>query len=267
MMRKGSFALFDALGTRGIWRRHKPEEVVAKFEELRASFEAFREGQLGGPGAPALRSEGSVLEDVVVAFLSDTVVVAVIPTEKALAESPLAMAQHAVIVAARFAGVAIEMAANLPPGWAYRGAISFGELMMRTDGSFFIGQAVDEAAELFEVADGAFIMLTPAAAELFKDGYPPVVGNIPPVTPWEVPLRDGRSVDALVVSPFDVTTSPERAEELRGHILSTFTTSTLDVTIKRQNTERWLNDHLAEWNRRYREEHAQVEKLTRGQGR
>ncbi len=54
-MRKGAFAMFDALGTRGIWQRHEPSKVLAKFEQLERAFREFLEKEFGGPNYEGIR--------------------------------------------------------------------------------------------------------------------------------------------------------------------------------------------------------------------
>jgi hypothetical protein len=261
MMRKGAFAMFDALGTRGIWKRHDADIVVAKFERLEGEYRARLERELGGPNYEGIRTDDNAIHDISVAFLSDTVVVAVIPKEDRLADEPRALAKFMLIVACRFAGIAVRMGAEINPGWSYRGCVSFGDIAIHPRGSFFVGEAVDSAAELFETPDGAFIMLTPTAAALFDDGFPGLVGGIPPLTGHRVPLKDGRHLETLVVSPFDVDTSPEEAKHITEAILGTFSTPGLDVAIKRQNTERWLHAHLEEHSRAFEAQQELVERL------
>jgi len=73
--------------------------------------------------------------------------------------------------------------------------------------------------------------------------------------------KDGRHLETLVVSPFDVDTSPEEAKHITEAILGTFSTPGLDVAIKKQNTERWLRAHLEERSRAFDAQRDLVERL------
>src|SRR5271155_4057374 len=109
-MRKGAFAMFDALGTRGVWRRHDPAKVLAKFERLEREFNALLQKELGGPNFEGIRNDDNIIEDISIAFLSDTVIVGVIPKQPAW-RAPNEYGGFSVILAARFAGIAMRMAA------------------------------------------------------------------------------------------------------------------------------------------------------------
>jgi hypothetical protein len=260
-LREGAFAMFDALGMRGVWRRKDAEQVVRKFKALRARFKAQLERELGGPTYKHIRDKGNVIEDVIVGFLSDTVVIAVVPKEQYLRENRRALETFSLILAARFAGVAMSMAADNEPRWAYRGSISFGSLVAEHDGTFFIGEAVDDAAELFAQPDGAFICLTPSAVERFHVSASQPVG-LTPLWRHRVPLKDGRALDTFVVSPFD-NAPRERAREITTAILSTFTNRPLDVALKAQNTRAFLIHHLEEYCRAVDAQQEEVARLLR----
>ena len=128
---------------------------------------------------------------------------------------------------------------------AYRGCIAAGELAV--SGSFFVGEAIDEAATWHEKADAAITWVTPSArasASLDPSIY---------LMEWPVPLKSGGAVRCLTVNPFwiepiagaaleggDVTTEiDELAERLRVPFASS---AEVDVVRKRQLTEDFLSE-------------------------
>ncbi|HEY6909514.1 MAG TPA: hypothetical protein VI356_09105 [Myxococcales bacterium] len=91
----------------------------------------------------------------------------------------------------------------------YRGTVAAGKLL--TDGSFIIGPAVDEAAELMNVAEGAFIWCAPSALAIPAPNHKPDVWSTYAVR-YSVPLKGGTSFETITVAPFaDTGASPERS--------------------------------------------------------
>jgi hypothetical protein len=75
-METGAFAMFDALGTKGIRERHDPDAVVRKFEEIAAAARCIVDREFGGPGHPNTDNPHNFVKMVRMGFLSDTVVFA-----------------------------------------------------------------------------------------------------------------------------------------------------------------------------------------------
>lgn len=151
-MREGAVVLMDCLGYKGIWNRSgaDPDKILAQFTEIRANAEkALQEGMF------LLHSQlGMRLQ---VSFLSDTVVITVdAPHVQQLAPPEKGRLIHAALmVAQKISNDLLQMA----PPLAVRGCAVYGRFEM--SGNFMIGPAIDEAAELHELADGAFLWIPP----------------------------------------------------------------------------------------------------------
>jgi len=123
----------------------------------------------------------------------------------------------------------------------YRGCISTGQLAVGND--FFLGEAVDDAASLYEAAQAALVWLTPAARAAVKETEFGLS-----LIDWPVPLKSGGSLNALVVNPFAAIayTDPDALDV--AAIDATFerfkmpfeSAKTVDVAQKAQNTLRFL---------------------------
>jgi hypothetical protein len=128
-MRRGAFALFDALGFKGIWARPEckddPSVVFAKMRELKEVAERARseaEDQLAD-----LSAETGFKIAAKVAFLSDTVAVGAWPVD-----SQPEVARHVadavpLFAAAHIAWTLAARALETPPTLLYRGCIAVGD--------------------------------------------------------------------------------------------------------------------------------------------
>ena len=137
-------------------------------------------------------------------------------------------------MASRFVG----KAACLDPPLVYRGAVSAGAFVI--DAEFLLGPAVDEAASEEKRAEGALIWLTPSALSAFGK-YPAQLGRREPRIEYNyrVPMKGGHTYRTHVVNP--ILSIPEPREESIRSLLATFSRSqSVDVAIKRQNTEAFL---------------------------
>jgi hypothetical protein len=202
-----------------------------------------------GPDFSALRAPANALKRVSAAFLSDTVVIAV-EMKRDLDMPGVEGANQlldaaAVVYAARFAGTVMRLGASLEPRWNYRGAISFGKFSMRS--GFMIGPAVDSAVERMDLAQGAFVWLTPEAYDVATRRFPSGFGSPWPLTRYAVPLKQLGALETLVASPFDFKSDAAGRALLREDILSGFTGTALDVVLKRQNTAQFLEHHMKEF--------------------
>src|SRR5579871_1081383 len=248
-MNRGAFAMFDALGTKGIWRRYDSDQVVDKFRRLRAEVDRFLDSQFGGKGRPHLGGPGNNLQDVQIGFLSDTVVLAVLP--KSIPERQEQVDEFCLILAARFAGTVMRLAAADEPRWAYRGCITFGQFASdaRTT-TFFVGPAVDEAAGMMNEAQGAFVFLPPSSRVISSNGFRAAIEPGGHLVPYSVPIKGIGSVPTYVVSPFDVDTKKEESEMIANNMIATFTSDTLDVAVKKENTASFYRAVLPWWHAR-----------------
>jgi hypothetical protein len=243
MMRSGTLAMFDALGFRRIWSRHDvkedPGRVMRKLVASERSALEFINNDFGSIER-AIANPGNQLADLNVAFLSDTIVVGVSPkTPEQLAEAGVPFSfQWSMLVACRFANAIQRAAAESPPALAYRGCITYGEFDIQ--GNFLIGPAIDEAAELMGLAQGAFTWLTSSAVERLE----PVKSNHSllashGIVPYGVPLKGGDIFETFTVCPFDWDGTQESHATVASAILGTFV-GPLDIEIKKQNTKRYF---------------------------
>jgi hypothetical protein len=229
----GAIAMLDALGFKGIWRRATREAVIEKLQRLKEKADE-RVGRL--------KSESAVARleiNLDVAMLSDTIVIGVDcprvqEQPKLRDDSP-----YLLLFAAAAAAAIMEEAAASEPLLAYRGVITWGAFHM-TD-RFLVGEPIDEAAQLEKEAEAAVVWLAPSALaaltenRLGRDG----LGFVP----WAVPLKGGGSFETAVVNPFHWLRGPENQEirgALEGRLLSVFSSARLDVNVKRQHTQRFL---------------------------
>jgi hypothetical protein len=231
--------MFDALGFRGIWKRHDVDDaqkVITKLIRAKDHAFTFLKGNFGFDKDlatdPIYR-----LPAVHVAFLSDTIVVAI----ESKSEEPFLDRWWDMMVVCRFVSAILRECALQPPALAYRGCVTYGEFTVHEN--FLVGPAVDDAAQYLNSAQGAFVWLLPQALDRFKSS------NIPPIlipceyglTPCTVPLKGGSHYETLAISPFDLFGTEKDEQAIQTAILDTFRGS-LDVQIKLQNTADFLRD-------------------------
>lgn len=236
--------MMDALGFKGIWRRHAPADVIAKLRALEKATASVTSPM----EADDSRTRGHHRLQVRTSVLSDTLVVGVAFDPKTRGDRTLApVPGHAIIRAASIGNMLLRRGGEGKVRFAYRGAIAFGDFEV-TD-RFVVGAAVDEAAEAYEQAEGAFVWLTPSAERAL--GGPKAVEDQDLMfllhrtllVPWKVPLKGGRYYRTHVVNPLFSPLMSEhrrRREQRMRNILGTFSDS-LDVAIKRQHTEAYLS--------------------------
>ena len=182
-------------------------------------------------------------------FLSDTIAIACFDDKQP---------SRAVSAALAFAGLALhEGGADNAYGGrhrvqlAYRGAISFGPLHI--EDRYLIGEAVDEAAEWMDRAQGAFVFLTESARAV----HAPPPDDVPLATRWRVPVRKAMGsyniveIETCAASPFPHGGGPlDGAHEVGDLILKTFDragSENAHVVEMRANTKRFLDHACAEW--------------------
>lgn len=214
----GAVAVIDALGFKGIWNNKNPDDVLATLE--RAKENAKRNEAI---------TRDFVSDDISIRFFSDGVVITSTGPD---ADQSL---WHVVTTsAAIMAGALIS-----PVHLAYRGCVAYGPIIVRDD--FYIGRAIDEAAEAAPLANAAVVWLAPSA--LAKVGP----GTAKNVVTWEVPLKSGGAIETRIVNIFpQFHLSKVTDEEVIRRCLATFDAKpSIDVTIKKQNTRKALDACLA----------------------
>ena len=226
-MPTGAVVMIDALGFKGIWNRIDPEKAVAKMRSMQMKA---REGVSLHEHTASSSS----------AFLSDTIVFGIAPTS--LFESAGARNASTILLAAFHVLDVIGLALQDEPLLSYRGCITFGSFLI--DGSFVIGAAVDEAAEHYEQAEGAFVWLAPSARAVWDVAKRRLDPPDTHIVPYAIPLKGGARYQSYAVSPFDTAAESDERQSVRSKLLSTFDvgqgSTSLAVQIKRQNTEKFL---------------------------
>lgn len=238
----GTVAVLDALGFKGIWKSWSPADVLHKLEDVLERTAWFTEVKPLSGKVDHLRQERRLC------FLSDTIVVASSITPSPDVETTPSMQAlydpNALFdVSNAVAGLQRWMLkSSIGPPLAYRGAIAFGEFVIR--GPFMIGPAVDEAAESEKWAEGALAWFCPSALRRFETSlqFPlfgsPRPGRDFPVKYWDVPLKGGKRFNTAVVRPYGTN------DELLGNLATAFRLDTdharVDVMVKYQNTRDFL---------------------------
>jgi hypothetical protein len=134
--------------------------------------------------------------------------------------------------------------------------MSHGAVLIDED--FVVGEAVDEAAAWMEEADGAFIWLTPSAVNLYNTGFPERIAEGSVTFEYEIPLKGGRKIRTLAVNPvagYPLGDSASQVESLPQLLAKKMSLAferprgnmSVDVMIKKQNTEAFLNAATAHW--------------------
>lgn len=221
-MNTGAVALIDALGFRGIWGRHKSADVLTALKTMKDWMEARVQAQFSSQ--PWMQCH--------VAFLSDTIAVSM-----ALDESTKDREAMSVLYLGDVISWILDrtLRSNVP--LAYRGAIAIGSYEVSPH--FLIGQAIDDAASAHDLAQGAIIWLTPEArcqvARWLKDQP-----HNTHLVKFDVPLKGGDTFYTYTVSPLEQARDEDDANVLTRNLLKTFSSSNMEVAVKRQNTA----DHM-----------------------
>ena len=221
-MQNGAVALIDALGFRGIWERHTPAEVLTELKTTKAWIEGRVETQFSSQ--PWMQCQ--------VTFLSDTIAISM-----SLAESTAHKQAMSVLYLCDVISWVLDRMLRASIRLAYRGAVSVGNYEMSPH--FLIGPAIDEAAGAHELAQGAFIWLTPTARDHVAEWLKHQPHNTHLVK-FDVPLKGGDTFSTYTASPLEQARNENDANVLSQNLLATFSGTNTSIAVKRQNTERHL---------------------------
>ena len=246
-MRTGALAFIDALGFKGIWRRNDvakdPTKVLRKLHAIESNL--AEDMRYDHEGTIPKRVLDALARSMTVALFSDTVVIAVdedigpvkLRHDGIALRSPQMASEMqraaTLTVACNMARNVIRAMAARPAPLAMRGAIAWGEFALRS--SFVVGPAVDDAAEAAVLADAALVWLAPSA--LAHAAILPESSSLPS---WPVPMKSGSVFRSRCVSPFDLKMTAAETVRLTRSILKTFGPLRVDIQIKRQNTQLFL---------------------------
>lgn len=234
--------MIDALGFKGIWKRagikDNPQVVIDRLRALLSTAHEVisEEAEFRAPFGPSL------VKDVSVSFLSDTVVLAVAanmeydpPSIFLPKDSHLG---YAVYEVANTLAHLLFVAAFGYPSLAYRGCIAVGDFLI--EDSFVLGPAVDSAAELMNEAQGAFVWLSPDAQAVWKSWTShEEVGGWSFLVNYDVPLKSGGKYNTFALAPMHAGMHPKLRAEAMDRILATFDGG-FDVQLKKQETRAFL---------------------------
>jgi hypothetical protein len=255
-MNRGAVAVIDALGFKGIWgNAAKPS--LAVLGTLKAIGEAAKADvtktkllldrrRLPDELAMMLKEP-----DLKAVQLSDTIVIAAGRRPRArkpwkrhaeawkekwdfsVEDFESAVDGYLRLLVARCVCSILRTAALCDPPLIYRGTITVGRFAI--DENFLLGPAVDDAAELMDLADGPFVWLAPSARRL-KDG---ITDTLEPKwsdvsVPYDVPLKGGRVFPTRVLNPF-ASSSPDERKHIQAKILGSMNSHKIDVAVKRGN--------------------------------
>lgn len=137
---------------------------------------------------------------------------------------------------------------NMDPVLFYRGCVSNGRITVGADW-LLLGNAVNNAAQNYEVAQGAFVWFDPGALRI-ADSLKSEWSYWPRFfVKWPVPVKGGDQFETLVVNPFSFYKS---GSDLYGHAEDVLRRSSrhasvgIDVAVKRQNTRRFFTQAVFE---------------------
>jgi hypothetical protein len=173
-----------------------------------------------------------------VGWFSDTIfVVAQKPEgyEAATTDADRRVRAHLVDVVVKLVGYAIRSAAGAPFPMVLRGVVTVGQAAV-TDDNVYLGPAINEAAELYEKAQGAFVWLSPDANDVSD------VDLERALVPYPVPLKGGQVLETSVVNPY-IAAIPRSnfGEPIRAGMEVAMAGDRIDIAVKRQNTMRFLD--------------------------
>lgn len=232
-LKRGAVAFLDVLGFKGIWGRVPPVMVLKKLRRIKKEGKRI---QTGDHKYWIVSDDGFKYS---VKCVSDTVVVVVAPRGRDSTDRML----YKALVSATWIGISlIEEALEEELPLLLRGCVGAG--LMKMEGDFLIGPAVDEAASLYETAEGPFFWMTPSAlalddefAETFMDRIEPAL-----MMRYAVPLKNDKKIETLVHAYSGATCPIGTWAKTRLQIEKVFGEKPLrpDVAIKYANTTAFL---------------------------
>lgn len=229
-MEYGAVALIDALGFKGLWRTWGAARVIEKMNAMVST--AHENPWVVNAGNP-----NHVLKSIKLTFLSDTIAVAVSMKNRTPSDD-----QHGVVILSHFLQTLQHVAFVKDPPLLYRGCIAVGDHLF--DGNFIVGPAVDEAAEGFEKADGAFVWMMPSALA----AHGPENHSQPYAMAYDVPMKCGTTFRTVALFPVFHTMGLPGLSRLRGKRASLrprYDASFGSQVVKRENSLRFFDAMLA----------------------
>jgi hypothetical protein len=258
-MLTGVVAMIDALGFKGAWGDvKKPSmEVLRSLRHIgrAAKLHANEANLLLRKDLPAELKHFLKTPDVSVVQLSDTLVVAAGRRQRLRAiwkrhaaqlardgyDAPLlerAVDGYLLYLVCRCVCRVLRVAALCEPTIVYRGIVTAG--MFTIQKNLLLGPAVDEAADLMDVADGPFVWLSPTARRLKhfmleqgEDDWERLTLKHP------IPLKGGQRLPTRALNPFAHCSTGEQKTAKRN-LLRRMDSNHIDVCVKRGNAEKFF---------------------------
>jgi hypothetical protein len=258
---RGAVAIVDALGFKGIWgNAMKPSTSVlstlktigAAARSAAAASEATNLGRKTLPPELAMILKQPFVR---VVQLSDTIVVAAGRRERVRRPwqrhtkqwmekyelTPTGLEElvdrFLLFLVCECVCLTLKAAALCEPSLSYRGAVSVGKFAI--DETFLLGPAVDEAAELMDLADGPFVWLAPTAFQLGSLGGSTGADWEKLALKYAVPLKEGRRLQSRVLNPF-YSCSKEERSTAEKNLLARLNGTRVDVLVKRHNAREFF---------------------------
>lgn len=226
--------MIDALGFKGIHTRHEPEDVLKAMKaskvQIEREFTRYVESN-----RILIKAEMSLR------YMSDSIIICLQFDKSSLADIGDTNAKFACFTMCELLLVLTSYWAASSIPLAFRGAVSSGYFCSSEE--FLVGQAVDDCAQLFEQAQGAFVCISKSLTEQLFSGDGAVKSSNVLLLPFDVPLKDKVTSRMLVLHTGIARAQAEPVignHDLQEAILATFDLTRPDVQTKRENTKRFF---------------------------
>jgi hypothetical protein len=240
-LKLGAVLLIDALGIRGIW--DVAENQTAALATLKAALETARGMKRYIDNALLRRVVSANGVKVHVMSLSDSIVVAAVDESNESTYTETETNALLLDLVCQCGAYVMREAAKKEPPIVYRGVVTVGRLVV--DETFLLGPAIDEAAGLVDVAQGAFVWFAPSANAVGRPSYggPNVWSTM--VFEYAVPMKDGTTCATRALSPFvDQGSGSDEPLSIRAGFERAMQSRRADVSTKRNNTLQFLDTLL-----------------------
>lgn len=244
-MKKGAFAIIDCLGFKGIWKREgvDPVKLINRLISLEDKFRKHLDLDIG-----IVKDLPSDYVQSNVQLISDSIAISLTFDTDIQDRNRISSVDRLCRIVIRVLNYFLYE----DPPLVIRGCISFGEHVSTKQ--FFVGPAVDEAAEQERLAQGAFVWLLPSAAREFENYfvstvpseenneetrnifYAPLLG-----TSYRMPIKGGGYFDCPIVNPLAGYSSADMRRDAINRYSRAMEGDRLDIWIKKQNTKEMLH--------------------------
>lgn len=246
----GAVALLDALGIKRSWSGPSGTHDTSALSTLKAMkdvVEAMRkycdnaliprvlESEFARYGRPQIQT----------AVFSDTIAVTATLAPVHVADEVRDGLDALLIdMVCQCAGYVLRLGAQAPRPLVYRGVVTCADVLVESP--FFLGPAIDSAAQQYEEADGAFVWLAQSALDRVRcrRTYPPHVWETM-VFEYAVPMKKGTPFTTIVLTPFVDTADAAEVATIRAGMMRAMDDPDAGVVRKRENTMRFIDTVLA----------------------